>query len=351
VFEVQDEIAAAISAALQLKLAPQPAAPERYKPNLPAYEAYLKGRHHQWKLTPESMGHAREYFEQAISLDPKFAQPYSELANHYISLAISGVSPASAVMPQAQLCAERALDIDPSLSEAHSCLGVKAIMFDYDRNEAERRFSLALARNPVPALTCINYVVYKMALGRPGDAEELMRRAVEADPLAAFNRINFASVLAVTGRDQEAERECRHILELDDRSYVGWLGLGRLQFARGDVNEALRCYERAYSLAPFYLPNVGALAGLLARTGDERRAEELLGKLGPPEDYGVPRAWAAYHLFKGETEKALDWWEKVIDQRDPIAASTPNFEPWRALRSSPRWPALAKRMNLPLEVI
>jgi TolB-like protein len=69
VFEVQDEIAAAIAGALQVKLARQPAAGEIHKPSLPAYEAYLKGRHHMYMMTPESVARGKEYFEQAISLD------------------------------------------------------------------------------------------------------------------------------------------------------------------------------------------------------------------------------------------------------------------------------------------
>jgi TolB-like protein len=157
VFEVQDEIAAAIAEALQAKLAPKPGAAERYKANLPAYEAYLKGLHQLQKLTPKSMARAKEYFEQAISLDPKFALPYSELATYYAWQAGLFSRPASEVVPHAQEWAYKALEIDPSLSEAHSALAWKRFLFDYDWDEAERRFSLALSRNPVPAITCTRY--------------------------------------------------------------------------------------------------------------------------------------------------------------------------------------------------
>jgi len=92
---------------------------------------------------------------------------------------------------------------------------------------------------------------------------------------------------------------------------------------------------------------LGNFAGLLARTGDQRRAEDILAKLGPPETYGVPLAWAVFHLYQGETESAVDWWEKVIDQRDPNAIVLPRVGFGEALRTSPRWPALARRMNLP----
>jgi tetratricopeptide (TPR) repeat protein len=174
-----------------------------------------------------------------------------------------------------------------------------------------------------------------------------MRRAVDADPLMPFNRVNLAILLTAAGRDHEAEGECRRILELDEKFYPAWNHLGRSLSGRGEVSEALRCFEKVYALAPFYQSGAAMLAGLLSRTGDERRAEELLGKIGLLGEHGVPRAQALYHLFKGETEKALDWWEKVIDQRDPGAVLLPRLPPGEALRSSPRSFAFAKRMNLP----
>ena len=349
VFEVQDEIAAAISKALHLKLAPQLAAPERYKPSLRAYEAYLKGRHELYQLTPESMARGKEYFEQAISLDPKFVPPYCALASYCISLAISGERPALEVMPQAQAWAHKALEIDPASSEAHATLGAKAYMFDYDWNEAARRFALAVAHEPVPASTCAHYVLYKSALGRAEDAEALMRHAVDADPLMHFNRVSLAILLSTAGRDEEAERECRHILELDENFYAAWATLGRLHFERGEISEALRCLEKVYAGSPYYQLGAGMLAGLLARTGEQERADELLGRIGEFGAHGVARAQALYHLSKGETERVFDWWEKLIDERDPFAVRMAFWGQgsMRALRSNPRWPVLARRINFP----
>jgi tetratricopeptide (TPR) repeat protein len=224
---------------------------------------------------------------------------------------------------------------------------MKAFLFAYDWSEAERRFSLALAREPVSVFTCARYTTYKLVLGRAGEAEGLVRRAVEADPLSAISRWYLARILSATGRDQEAEREYRKIVELDENFFLGWSGLGELHLARGETSEAIRCFEKAYSLMPLEKRMVGALAGLLARAGDTKRAEELLTKLGPPETYGVPVARAIFHLYQGRTEESVDWWEKVIDQRDPNAIIWPRYGAGEALRASPRWPALAKRMNLP----
>jgi len=98
VFEVQDEIAAAIAGALQVRLSPKPAG-ERYRPCLPAYEACLRGRHHQFKLIPGSWEKAKECCEQAIALDPKFALAYAELAGLFNQATFSGVRPPQEIVP------------------------------------------------------------------------------------------------------------------------------------------------------------------------------------------------------------------------------------------------------------
>src|SRR5215831_1533941 len=118
VFEVQDEIAAAIAGALQVRLSPKPAG-ERYRPCLPAYEACLRGRHHQFKLTPGSWEKAKECCEQAIALDPKFALAYAELAGLFNQATFSGVRPPQEIVPLMRAYAEKALELDPSLPETH----------------------------------------------------------------------------------------------------------------------------------------------------------------------------------------------------------------------------------------
>src|SRR5688572_23764142 len=140
VFDVQDEISAAIADALKLKLAP---APERRMPKVAAYEAYLKYRSYQWQFTPETTQRSRECLEQAIALDPAFALPYVGLADSYLALSAVGAIPSHDAMPRARELATRALEIDPDLPEAHAMLGIVAGHYDFDWAEAARRFKAA----------------------------------------------------------------------------------------------------------------------------------------------------------------------------------------------------------------
>jgi eukaryotic-like serine/threonine-protein kinase len=133
VFAVQDEIATAIAGALQVKLSVQPAALRSYRPSLPAYEAFLKARHQSLKLRSESLTRCKEYLEEAIALDPGFALPHCELAFCFRNFTIIGGMPAHASTPKIRAAARRALEIDPSLPEAHAILGLVAAECDYDR--------------------------------------------------------------------------------------------------------------------------------------------------------------------------------------------------------------------------
>jgi hypothetical protein len=109
--------------------------------------------------------------------------------------------------------------------------------------------------------------------------------------------------------------------------------------------EALPFAEKAYSHLPGFA--AGLLAGLLVRTGDGARAQDILGKLGPPTVFGVARALVRFHLITGEIEKAADWCERVIEQHDGTVAFSTTYPLYKPLRDSPRWRKLANMMNLP----
>lgn len=89
------------------------------------------------------------------------------------------------------------------------------------------------------------------------------------------------------------------------------------------------------------------LAGLLKRTGETRRAEEMLGRLQPTDAFGAPRGLAVYHWVLREFDAEANWLEKVIDQRDAYGAVYLRLWYGRELRSTPRWAGLMRKLNLP----
>jgi eukaryotic-like serine/threonine-protein kinase len=348
VFAVQDEISAAIAQELQIKLSPQAAAKQRYTPKLPAYEAYLKARHYHWKFTPEAMAQAKAFYEQAIALDPQFALAQAFYADLLGLRATLGAAPAHETMPAARAVAQRALELDPSLPEAHAILCAFAAAYDYEWKEAAHQFTLATASDAAsPWVLAYLGAFYLLALGRRVEAIEQVGRAVQGDPLDFTIRAVMAACLGGVGRYAEAETHLRQILGLDPNASLAYYGLTNLYVARRMFVEALPFAEKAYSLAPSLQAITGLFAGLLIRTGEPSRGKELVQTLGAGRVYGASMGLAVFHICCDEIDLAADWIEKAIEERYPSVVywlQTAIAEP---LRASPRWPKLAALMNLP----
>jgi TolB-like protein/Tfp pilus assembly protein PilF/predicted Ser/Thr protein kinase len=348
VFAVQDEISAAIAQALQVKLSPQAAAKPRYTPKLPAYEALLKAKHFHWKVTPEAMAQAREFYEQAIALDPQYALAHAVYAEYTFGRAVFGMTPAHETMPAARALAQRALELDSSLPDAHAILCAVATEHDYDWKEAARRFTLATAADALsPWALAYLAGFYLLALGRKKEALDQVERAFQGDPLHPGIRSAMAGRLAAVGRYAEAEAHLRQILDLDPNSVLAYLRLADIYAARRMFSEALPFAEKVLSLAPWYAPNAGFYAGLLVRMGEPNRGKELIQWLGSGQAYGAPFGLAVFHTFCGEIDLAADWFEKAIEERYPGLALWLQSASGEPLRSSQRWPKLAALMNLP----
>jgi serine/threonine-protein kinase len=346
-FDLQDEIAQSIASALQVKLSGTPAPLQQYKPSLPAYEALLKARHYQGLVRPDLLPRIKECYEQAIALDPKFALAHCEYGMYFWSMAVVGALPANQALPMMRSRAQRALELDPSLPEGHAMLGYVAALLEYDWKEAERRFRLAMARDPVPVNVCIPYAMaYLLPTGRAAEAVQQMELGLQEDPLNLLLRFQRTVCLAAAGRDEEAAEGYREDLELNPAMVFAQLALAAYHASRGELDQALALCEKAYALAPMPYA-VGFLAGLMKSTGDTRRAEELLLKLQPGDAFGVPRGWGMYHWVLREFDLEANWFEKVIDQHDPVGFILLRTWPGRELRATPRWAGLMRKLNLP----
>src|SRR5207245_830821 len=116
-------IAAAIAGVLRVQLSRDRSGFRRHKPNLPAYEAFLKGRHHLFKATPESLARAKEYFEQVIAFDPEYPEPEHDLGVYYMYLSMAGVQSLVELAPLIRAQARTALSLDSSMVRARALFG------------------------------------------------------------------------------------------------------------------------------------------------------------------------------------------------------------------------------------
>lgn len=343
-FAVQDEIAAAIAAVLEARLTPALA---RHTPPFDAYEAYMKGRHYQFTYTAQDQARCRDYFRQAIALDPNFALAHHGLSLHYFTLAMFNLMPAHEAMPLARAGAVRALSIDPLLPESQAMLGMVAGLYDYDWDESRRRFDIVMAMPPVSSRTRSSYASYLLGYtGRLEAAVAEMQKAVTEDPLSMTIRHQLAVVLFVVGRDAEGAEQLRAVMEIDSR-FRPAVSIQALRHAwRGELAEAVERAEAAYGLEPQNPNTVATLSALLSRVGDAPRAAELKARLGDGRNYGEPMALMTYYMLLDDIDAAATWTDKAIEQRAPGLLQILHLPTAESLRESARWPALAQRMHL-----
>jgi tetratricopeptide (TPR) repeat protein len=177
-----------------------------------------------------------------------------------------------------------------------------------------------------------------------------MERALKDDPVNTYCCFALAMCRCIAGQYDEAVAGFLQTLELDGNfaGAYGWLVY--CYVSRGLFADALACAEKVHQILPAALDCIGSMAGLLARTGQGKRAQELLQQCLPEEAPGVTVGRFFFHLISGNIGEAADWMEKAIGERNPGIVYYVLCPMAKELRESPRWPALAKMMNLPESV-
>ncbi len=347
IFAVQDEVSAAIAAALEIQLSVSTAgAKRRYTPKLPAYEAFLKARFCMSQGTPQGLEQAVASYREAIRLDPGYALAYTALGHCISAGAMAGVAPAWTVFPQTRELARRALEIDPDLPEAQALLGLMAAALDYDWEEAGRRFQLALSHPPVsPDVRRFYAFPYLTSVGRVEEAVSVMEQVVVEDPLYPPARLQLAITLLTAGRSAEAIACMQQAQSFGPPPWAMCAFLGLVHAVEGRMETSAEWAGRGHALAPWNTFAAGVWAGVLAQTGQDQQAREVLAKLGAEDRFGVPYGMLCYHVLRGDLGAAAASYERAIEQRDPRALHPGVFG--RMLRDSEHWPKLARMMKLP----
>lgn len=280
VFELQDEVAAAVAKALEVELvAPQvPAQAVTEVADSEAYEAYLKGRFHWNKRTPESLRLAIQWFERAIEADPKFARAYAGLSDVYNVQVTYLQVPAEVGYPKSEQAARRAIELDPRSVEARTSWA-SVLMHGDRQDDARREFETALEIDPnyLPALYW--GAIQLVARGLEG-ALEYVNRARRLDPLSVTVEIVHANVCFFWGRLAEALQHYRRATELEPRMPWTHMRMVLCLAALGQLEEALQRVDELDPSLRGSLELVSARANILGRLGRIEEARALIEKLG-----------------------------------------------------------------------
>ena len=283
VLALQDDLAAAIAREINVQLTPQEQIllTSARTVNPAAYETYLKGRFFLSSPSGQNVKDALMEFERAIQIDSSFAPAFAGLSDAYNSyswvLADSSSVPPIITLGKSKAAAEKAVQLDKRLAEAHCALGVALENF-FDWRGAENELRQAIALNPNYAYARDQYGIMLAQLGRVNQALTESRRAVELDPLSVEVHSDLTVTLAAQGKYQAAMEQARRALALDPTSDLAQFGIGWTDIQAGKISQAIPELQKAYTVRTSgYI--VGLLGYAYAVTGDRTRARAVIAEL------------------------------------------------------------------------
>jgi len=349
VLAVQSEIAERVAAALHLQLrsAERGRLASRGTDNPEAYALYLKGRYFLEKWDEASARKALEHFRQALDRDPTYAHAWSGVAHAYGILAGLSVLPADEAYPRARAAAERALDIDEELAQAHQALALALSYHYWDPGSAERHFRRAIDLDPNHAEAHASYAEHLRNQGRFDEALTEIEVAQELDPLSSAHELEEGIILYLARRYDDAIRQYGRLLDVNPGYRYALFFVALAQVQQESYEEALATLEE---LDPDGgVPDVRGLQGYIyAITGRLAEAREVLASLSQSsQDPGASAFLSAViHIGLDEKDRALDLlWEAYRNRtwQMRLIKVEPLLDP---VRSDPRFQALLSEVGL-----
>jgi adenylate cyclase len=345
----QNEIAQAVANNLRVKLtdSEQQKLGKNYTANVEAYQLYLRGRFHVFKLTPPEINQGIAYFQQAIELDPNYALAYAGLSDAYRSLGIgSEINPVEN-FAKSIAAARKSIAIDDTLSDGHTALGMSLFWGEWNWIEAEKQYKRALELNQNEVNVHIFYAHFLSNLGRHDEALAQIKRARELDPLFPFAGALEGQFLLHAGQPDEALDRLKKTFELAPNFWMPHLFAASAYTEKGMYAEAVAEARKASEFSPAQTASIAYEGYALAKAGRRDEAQTRLNDLLKlTATRPVPAThFALIYNGLGETDKAFEWLEKGFVEHDPKMAFLKVEPKWNNLRNEPRFIELMRRMN------
>ncbi|MFI5310530.1 MAG: protein kinase [Gemmatimonadales bacterium] len=351
VFAIQSEVAQHISAALAATLTPGEMARvsgHRATTSLEAYDAYLRGRFEWNKGTPDGYTKSIGHFEQAIARDPDYAHAHVGLAS-VLCISAVFVADAAAVVERARTHVTRALQLDPTLPEAHATLGYIHFWFDWNWTEAARLFDRAIELGPNSAIAHNYRAVFLANLGSHDEGVAAAHRSIDLDPFWPTAHHDLGFTLFMAGAFVESVAACDRALELAPDYAPSLVMKGMSLTELGDLPGALVVHRRSAATSPGVSIAHAAIVVALARGGqaaEARRAvDEMRARSFTAPVQASALAWA--HTAVGDADAAFACIERMIAEREPFTVSLATFRWWDPIRRDARFAAILDRFRFP----
>ena len=284
-----------------------------------ALDAYMRGRYFWNRRTEEALRRAVRYFQQAIAADPAYALAYSGLADSYSLLGSIGIDgmPPNQSMPLAKAAAQKAIEINPDLAEAHVSLAYVKFSYDWDLPGAAEEFTRAMTLNSGWATAHHWRSHYFLAAGDLGRATEEMQAAQRLEPLSPIINVGVGWCLYYGRQYDKAIEQYRAVLEMDPNFALAHQTIGMAYDQKGMYTEAIEHFKLAASLSGNTPSAVAALASVYGAAGRTREARLELARLQEmSRTRYVPAFYmASIHQALGEMPASFEWFWKALGER------------------------------------
>jgi serine/threonine-protein kinase len=350
---VQPDLARDVSQQLRLRIssAEQQQLAKRGSDNPEAYELYLKGRYALNTFLRNKQNSGLEYFHQAIAKDPRFALAHAGMAEAHALIASMGTTfkiPPREAYPLAKAAAFKAIELDDTLAEAHSSLGLIAFKYDWDWAGAEREFKRAIALKPNFVTAQHAYSHLLISQGRFDESLSVSLRALALDPLDIPMNFHLGHHYWNAGQLDQASAQLEKTVTMNPSQPNTHGILGMVYAQQGRYREAVAELHKSFEFGDKDIR--GLLGYVYAISGQRGEAQKILGELQEEAKSTVVSACDIARIYAGlgEKEQAFSWLEKAITERDSNLTLPGLKVDWMfgSLRSDPRFADSLRRMGL-----
>jgi TolB-like protein/DNA-binding winged helix-turn-helix (wHTH) protein len=348
IFAVQDEIALAVTQALQIKLLGgngRRVASNLHSANPEAYQAYLQAEYFSGRgPSKEDLGKALAYADTAIKLDEKYAPTWALKGSVQNMMAESGLIDPTEGFRNARDDAERAISLDPTLASAYLALAATQISSDWEWDAANTSITKATALEPgsVEVLRMSSYL--SRILGNLDQAIKHYEEAVALDPLLVNSYSGLGYLLYAAGRYEEAQAALQKALDLNPQATYVHLTLDKILIAEGKPQQALANIEKE----PIEWAKFTGRALAYHALGREQDSNAALAALIAKYYTLAPYQIAQVYAYRGQSDKSFEWLERAYKQRDPGLPEIKSNPLFKSLRNDSRYRELLKKMHLPI---
>jgi TolB-like protein/Tfp pilus assembly protein PilF len=354
VLALQDDVAGAVVAEIRNRIAPEirmfPVKTQIINPN--AYESYLKGCHYFGKLSREGFWKAMECFKAAIDAEKNYAPAYSGLADCCWKLGQLGLLRPMEAYPNAKQAAQRAIEIDPLLADAHVSLASVAFYYEWDWAGAEKEFLRAIQLNPGLAFAHASYALSLVFLGRHSEASIEVRKALELEPLGQAPNLIFALYLHFSGQIEAAVEQYRKMIDLYPDCFHAYTTMALALYQCSRFDECIESAHKAAELSGVSYPLT--LAGIAyASSGRRKQAVAVLERLDleARQSY-VPAVYSAMLALRlGRLVQAYELFESAFNERDSGLVTLKSLPLLGFVKLIPGVGKYVRRLNFPSEII